>query len=132
MATNILQDRILFSLRKLIESNTQWKCYDLKPHGATCIVLTPDSATHIASTTDGTVYRWTVLIDFHSPAAVESLSRLSQDVSDIVRVLNDNTYYQPSTSYYFAGMVDSIDYDWLNESDWKARITWSCTHEEVA
>ena len=132
MATNILYDRIIYSLRKLIETATPWKCYDLKPHGAECVVLTPDSATHIATTTDGTVYRYTIFIDYYSSLSSEGLERLSNNVADIVDVLNDNTHYQPSTSYYFDGVVENIEYDWGSEDDWKARITWSGTHEEVA
>jgi hypothetical protein len=134
MATDILNDRILFALRKIIESDTPFKCFNLKPRGSECIVFVPSNPSQINITTDGTGYNYPVSIDFHSPVAVEDVNRISQEISDILRVLNDNCHYSTGGVYYWHnGMVDDVEYNWETEESesYKARILWSCTHEEV-
>jgi hypothetical protein len=135
MATNIWQDRIIFALQKLLQESSPWKCYYLKPRGSECLVFTPALEAQLAKTTGGTVYRYTLLIDIYTAsAATADRDDLLQQVADIKRILNDNTHYQPSSiNYYFDGVVDGIEYDWDDEDEggWKARITWSGTHEEV-
>jgi len=133
VATDIWQDRIVFALQKLIQESSAWQCFYLKPHGAECLVFTPAVELQLAKTTGGTVYRYTVTIDVYTASAAGAdRADLLQQVANIKRILNDNTHYQTSTTnYYFDGVVDGIEYDWNDDEEWKARITWSGTHEEV-
>ena len=133
MATNIWQDRIIYALQKVIQTGSSWKCYYLKPRGSECLVFTPSLEEQIAKTTGGTVYRYTLTIDIYTPSAADTDDDvLTQQVADIKRLLNDNTHYLTGgATYYFNGVVDGIEYDWIDEEDWKARITWSGTNEEV-
>jgi len=134
MATDIWQDRIMFALQKLIQGETPWDIYHLKPHGSECLVFTPITETQLNATTGGTVYRYTLAVDCYTGSAADADSDdLLQQIANIKRVLNDNTEYQTGgISYYFDGAVESIEYDWNAEDEWKARITWAGTHEEVS
>ena len=134
MATNILYDRVLAALRYLFEYNANWHCYELYPRGSECLVFIPTTTTQVATTTGGTVFRYTVLIDLHTAIRSElALKHVSQMTADIVRILNDNTHYRDTNDleHYYDGVVESIEYDWTDENEWMARITWSCSHEEV-
>ena len=134
MATNILYDRIIFALRKILEAGLPYTAYDLKPMAARCLVLIPIAEDQSGSHSDGTAYRYTVAVEYYTPS-IKEVKRLSQEVADIKRLLNDNDHYKPaSETYYCGGFVESIEYDWLatEEGDWKARLIWSCLNVEVS
>ena len=135
MATDIWQDRILFAVRKLIESGTSWKCYDLKPRGAECLVFVPNPEFQLNSTTSGTVFRYPLDIEVYTATATDAdREAMLQQLANIKRILNDNTHYQTGgINYYFDGSIEGVEYDWDDEEEnhWKARIAWSATHEEV-
>ena len=135
MATNIIYDRIFKGLKLVLGRRTIVRRDDA-PKSSDYILLSMESSpTLIENMGASFAMRYSVNIDFITNRAKKS-QYITQQISNLLRLLNDNPAKTTSGIYYWHDMaIEDTDFgELLDEDDrqiYAGRILWTATHTEI-
>jgi len=128
MATNIIYDRIFKGL-KILLGRRAIIMGDDAPKSSDYILLSMESSPElIENTGPTTAMLYSVNIDFVTNRAKKA-KYITQQLSNIWNILNNNTAYTAKGVYYWHG-AETINSEFGEGEGFASRILWTATHTE--